>query len=74
MFPKDPLIPQNGTLPETKSSHLKMDGWKPGFFLGKSTFRGYVRFREGNHPGDEKASARIHIEIHLHFLKLTPGT
>ena len=35
------------TLPETKSSHLKIDGWKTSFLLGRPDFRGYVSFREG---------------------------
>ena len=34
------------TLPETNSSHLKMDGWKMYFLLGIPIFRCYVRFRE----------------------------
>ena len=29
-----------GTLPETNSSHLKMDGWNTGFLLGRPIFRG----------------------------------
>ena len=33
------------TLPETNSSHLKMDGWKTGFLLGRFIF--YVSFRGG---------------------------
>ncbi len=36
------------TLPETNSSPLKMDGWNTTFLLGRSIFRGYVSFREGN--------------------------
>ena len=28
------------TLPETNSSHLKMDGWNTTFLLGRPTFRG----------------------------------
>ena len=36
------------TLPETNSSHLKMDGWNTSFLLGRPIFRGYVSFREGN--------------------------
>ncbi len=39
--------PFNLTLPETNSSHLKMDGWKMNFLLGRPIFRGYVSFREG---------------------------
>ena len=35
------------TLPETNSSHLKMDGWKTSFLLGRPIFRCYVSFREG---------------------------
>ena len=31
------------TLPETDSSHLKMDDWKTSFLLGMPIFRGYVR-------------------------------
>ena len=30
-------------LPETNSSHLKMDGWKTSFLLGWPIFSGYVR-------------------------------
>ena len=30
---------QNGTLPETNSSPLKMDGWKMNFLLGRPIFR-----------------------------------
>ena len=37
------------TLPETNSSHLKMDGWNTSFLLGWPIFRGYVSFREGKH-------------------------
>ena len=42
----------NVTLPETNSSHLKMDGWNTSFLLGWPVFRCYVSFREGNpfHP------------------------
>ncbi len=36
------------TLPETNSSHLKMDGWNTSFLLGWPIFRGYLSFREGN--------------------------
>ena len=36
------------TLPETNSSHLKMDGWKMNFLLGWTIFRCYVSFRECN--------------------------
>ena len=41
------------TLPETNSSHLKLDGWKTNFLLAHLIFTGYVSFREGNlfcHP------------------------
>ena len=35
------------TLPETNTSHLKMDGWKMiHFLLGRPIFRGSVSFRE----------------------------
>ena len=38
------------TLPETNSSHLKMDGWKMSFLFGMSYFQvRTVSFREGNH-------------------------
>ena len=40
------IIIFEGTLPETNSSHLKMDGWKTSFLLGWPIFRGYVSFRE----------------------------
>ena len=30
---------QQNTLPETNSSHLKMDGWKMNFLLGWPIFR-----------------------------------
>ena len=36
------------TVPETNSSHLKMDGWKTTFLLGRPIFRCYVSFREGS--------------------------
>ncbi len=39
------------TLPETNSSHLKIDGWKTIFVLGRPAFRGYVSFRECNLVG-----------------------
>ena len=29
-----------GTLPETNSSHLKMDGWNTTFLLGEAYFHG----------------------------------
>ncbi len=32
--------------PWTNSSHLKMDGWKMSFLLGRHIFRCYVSFRE----------------------------
>ena len=34
------------TLPETKKSHLKMDGWKTSFLLGRPSGRCYVSFRK----------------------------
>ena len=34
------------SLPETNSSHLKMDGRKTSFLLGWPIFRGYLSFRE----------------------------
>ena len=34
-------------LPETNSSHLKMDGCNTSFLLGWPIFGGYVGFREG---------------------------
>ena len=40
--------PKEIPVPETKSSHLKMDGWKRIFLLGRPTCMGYVSFREGN--------------------------
>ena len=33
------------TLPETNSSHLKMNGWKICFLLGRSLARCYASFR-----------------------------
>ena len=39
---------EKSTLPETNSSHLKMDVWKTNpFLLGWPIFRGYVSFGEG---------------------------
>ena len=35
------------TLPETNSSHLKMDGWNTTVLLRRPIFRCYVSFREG---------------------------
>ncbi len=37
------------TLPETNSSHLKMDGWNTSFLLGWPIFRCYVSFRLFKH-------------------------
>ena len=37
-----------GTSPETNSSHLKIGGWKTKFLLGWPIFRGYVSSRECN--------------------------
>ena len=37
------------TLPETNELHLKMDGWKISFLLGRPNFRCYVSF-EGGYP------------------------
>ena len=34
--------------PETNILHLKMDGWKMNFLLGRPIFSGYLCFREGN--------------------------
>ncbi len=39
-------IPEYPTLPETNSSHLKIDGWNTNFLLGWPIFRGYASFRE----------------------------
>ena len=50
---KKHILEQLITLPETNSSHLKLDGWKTNFLLGHLIFTGYVSFREGNlfcHP------------------------
>ena len=46
LFNRDPY---NGTLPETNSSPLKIDGWKSIFLLGFGLFSGAfaVSFREG---------------------------
>ena len=39
---------KGSTLPETNSSHLKMDGWERLLILGRPVFKGYVDFiREG---------------------------
>ena len=35
------------TLPETNSSHLRMDGWNTSFLWEWRIFRGYVSFKEG---------------------------
>ena len=32
---------QNGTLPETNGSPLKMDGWNTTFLFGRPIFRGF---------------------------------
>ena len=37
---------KKGSLLETNSSHLKMDGWNTSFLLGWPIFRCYVSFRE----------------------------
>ena len=42
------MIFESGTLPETNSSPLKMDGWNTTFLLGSLIFRGHVSFREGS--------------------------
>ena len=42
------MVDVHGTLPETNSSHLKMDGWVTSCLLEWPIFRGYVSFREGN--------------------------
>ncbi len=39
---------KNNTPPKTNTSHLKMDGWKTTFLLGRPIFRYYVSFRECN--------------------------
>ena len=41
-------FPDLYTLPETKKSHLKMDGWNTSFLLGWPIFRCHVSFRECN--------------------------
>ena len=41
---------QTNTLPETNSSHLKMDGWNTSFLLGWPIFKGHVSFRECIRP------------------------
>ena len=46
---KPPLSSQtvfSVTLPETNSSHLKMDGWNTTFLSGLTIFRCHVSFRE----------------------------
>jgi len=37
-----------GTSPETNSSHLQIGGWKTNFLLGWPMFSGYVSSRECN--------------------------
>ena len=54
-----PALRNKGTLPETNSSHLKMDGWNTTFLLGLPIFRGYVSFREGNNAN--KLPIRSHF-------------
>ena len=39
------------TLPETNSSHLKMNGWKICFLLGRSLARCYGSFRGSERMG-----------------------
>ena len=47
-FLRDPSLNIiNHTLPETNSSHLKIDHWKRRFLLETIIFRGCVSFREG---------------------------
>ena len=41
------------TLPETNSSHLKMDGWKTTFLLKWPLFKGHVSFRGCNLTGND---------------------
>ena len=41
---------QTNTLPETNSSHLKMEGWNTSFLLGWPIFKGHVSFRECIRP------------------------
>ena len=43
-----------GTLPETNSSPLKMDGWNTTFLLGRPIFRGYVSFRDCSEKYEKK--------------------
>ena len=46
---KSPRFYKDYTLPETNSSHLKMDGWNTIVsFLENPIFRGYISFRECN--------------------------
>ena len=44
------LANESTTLPETNSSHLKMDDWNTTFLLGWPIFRCYVSFRECTPP------------------------
>ena len=52
----------SGTLPETNSSHLKMDGWNTTFHLGRPIFRGHVSFRECNISHSSQTSILILFE------------
>ena len=50
-------------LPSLKLTwHLKMDGWKTSFLLGRPIFRGYVSFREGNYIMGNSRKYYIHIK------------
>ena len=59
------VVDQAFTLPETNSSHLKMDGWNANFLLGWPVFWGYVSFREctpktlHHAPRRQKASRKL---------------
>ena len=66
------------TLPETNSSHLKMDGWNTSFVLGWPIFRCYVSFREGTlftwiFLHQDHSFFKAHIELNLCLPQLHPG-
>ena len=48
-----------GALPETNSSHLKMDGWNISFIVGWPIFRGYVSLPEGTLPKANSSKLQI---------------
>ena len=64
-----------GTLPETNSSHLKMDGWNTSFLLGWPIFRGDMLVSGKGKYTIPQMDPGCHLQgcTDLHLVETIPG-